>query len=82
MRQGRNNYRFPGYLSQKGKKSDLFLLIVEGRNTEKIYFDKLKNLRERYSSIRIKTVSADGGDIEKILEIARYHIKKSRFWLQ
>ncbi len=78
MQQKRNNYQFPRYLSQRGKNSDLFLLIVEGRNTEKIYFDKLKNLRERYTSIRIKTVSADGGDIEKMLNIARDHIKKSR----
>lgn len=65
MPQKRNNYQFPRYLSQRGKNSDLFLLIVEGRNAEKIYFEKLKNLRERDTSIRIKTVSADGGDIEK-----------------
>lgn len=78
MRQKRSNYQFPKYLSQRGENFDLFLLIVEGRNTEKIYFDKLKNLRERHTSIRIKTMSADGGDIEKMLNIARDHIKKSR----
>lgn len=31
-----NNYRQPLYLKKRGKSNDIFLLIVEGRNTESL----------------------------------------------
>lgn len=73
-----NFYQKPSYLKKKGRSSDIFLLIVEGSNTERFYFDKLKTIRGRNSNIRIKTESSDGGDIEKMLKIARQKIKESK----
>ena len=73
-----NNYTLPYYLKERGVSSDLFLVVVEGRNTEKIYFEQLKSIKNRNSNIKIETVSAEGGDIERMLKIARDRIKKSR----
>ena len=57
-----SSYKKPDFFKQKGRSSDLFLLIVEGENTERLYFERLKAICGRESNIRIKTETTSGGD--------------------
>ena len=73
-----SSYKKPDFFKQKGRSSDLFLLIVEGEKTELFYFEKLKAIRGRESNIRIKTETTSGGDIDAMLRLARAKIKESK----
>jgi hypothetical protein len=84
MRKGKSTNHLKRSSENKNPRGD-FLIVVEGEQTEYNYFESLK--RElKLSTIKIKIVSANGGDPLEIVTTAydlcqqqqqKYYIKKN-----